>query len=185
MDNDSILVLRKFKLILTRSLSLFWLVPQRCSGKRNIFILTVRHNKFQCELWLPSWYFLTNFNIVFINRMGFSLISWNPGFEDEVELSLNFHRHWYRSTYLQYDILETLIPLPRSAVLHKIHFFHLDELRGSGLKKHISSRNKLFAFKLEGSTVGRLCLATGSWTLAHFWVGGFRFKYFAMWYEDV
>ena len=79
MDNDSILVLRKFKLILTRSLSLFWLVPQSSSGKGNIFILTVRHTKFQCELWLPSWYFLANFNIVSINRMGFSLISWNPG----------------------------------------------------------------------------------------------------------
>ena len=57
-------------------------------------------------------------------------------------------------------------------------FFHLDGLRGSGLKEHISPHNKQFSLKLKGSSVDRLRLATGSSTLEYFWMGGFCFKYF-------
>ena len=46
------------------------------------------------------------------------------------------------------------------------------------VSKNISSQNKQFSLKLNGSSVDRLCLATGSSTLEHFWVGGFCFKYF-------
>ena len=83
------------------------------------------------------------------------------------------------------DILAKFFPIPRSAVLHRIDFFQRDGLRGFGLKEHISPQNKKFPLKLKGSRVDCLRLATGSSTLEHFWVGGFRFKYFAMWYEDV
>ena len=81
--------------------------------------------------------------------------------------------------------LKLFSPLPQSAVLHRIDFFHLDGLQGSGLKEHISPQNKQFSLKSKGSSVDRLRLATGSSALEYFWVGGFCFKYFAMWYEDV
>ena len=81
--------------------------------------------------------------------------------------------------------MKLLFPLPRSAVLHKIYFLHLDGLRGSGLKEHISPKNKQLSVKLKGSSADRLRLATDSSALAHFWVSGFRFKFFAMQYEDV
>ena len=71
-------------------------------------------------------------------------------------------------TYLQYDILKSFFPLPRSAVLHRTDFFYLDGLRGSGLIKHISPQNKEFSLKWKGSSVDCLCLATGSSTLEHF-----------------
>ena len=111
---------------------------------------------------------------------------------------------------MQYDIFETFFLIPRSAILHRMDFFHLDGLQGSGLKEHISPQNKQFSLKLKGSSVGRLRLTTESSTLAHFWVGAPKLyahndcylhytssnhiakylrrdpcKYFAMWYEDV
>ena len=138
----------------------------------------------QCELWLPSWNFLTKFNIIFTYLMKILLISQNLGFEEQIKLSLNFHHHWYGSTYQQYDILETFFLLPRSAVLRKIIFLHLQGLRKSGLKEHISPQNKQLFLELKVSSVDRLRLATGSSTLAYFWVGGFCFKYFPMWFED-
>ena len=76
--------------------------------------------------------------------------------------------------------LKLFSPLPRSSILHRISFFHLDGLQGSGLKEHISPQKKQFSLKLKGSSVDRLRFATSSSTLEHFWVGGFRFKYFAM-----
>ena len=76
--------------------------------------------------------------------MSFPLISQNPGFDDQIKLSLDFHRHCYRSTYLQYYIVETFFSLPRSAVLHRIDFFHLDGLRESGLKEHFPHRTSNF-----------------------------------------
>ena len=81
--------------------------------------------------------------------------------------------------------LKIFCPLPRSAVLHKIDFFHLDGLRRSGLKEHISPQNKQLSLKLKGSSVDHLRLTTGFSILAHFWVGGIRFKYSATRHEDV
>ena len=81
--------------------------------------------------------------------------------------------------------LKLLFPSPWSTVLDRIDLFHLDGFRGCGLKEHISPQNKQFSLKLKGSSVHCLCLATGFSTLAHFWVVGFCFQYFAMWYEDV
>ena len=75
--------------------------------------------------------------------------------------------------------------LPWSAVLHRIDFFHLEGLRGSGLKEHIFPQNKQFILRLQGSSVDHFRLVTGSPTLVHFWVGEIRFTYFAMWYEDI
>ena len=68
----------------------------------------------------------------------FLLISQNPGFEDQIKLSLNFHPHWYRS------IFESFPPLSQCAVLYRIDFFYRNGFRGFGLKEHISSQNKLF-----------------------------------------
>ena len=81
--------------------------------------------------------------------------------------------------------LELFSPLPQSAVVHRIGFFHLDGLQGSGLKEHISPRNKQFSLKLKGNSVYRFRLAPGSSALALFLVGGSSFKYFPMWHEDV
>ena len=140
--------------------------------------------------------FLTNFKVVITwNHMNYSLISRNPGFEDQIKISLNFHGH--KSTYQQYKNKlkfsssqkhipavwhpwNLFFPLPLSAVLHKIDFFHLDGLWRSCLKEHISSKNKQFSLKLKGSSVDYLLLATGFSTLVNFWEGGFGFKYFAM-----
>ena len=68
---------------------MFWLVPQRCSAEKIYSSGAPRHTKFQCELWLSSWYFVTDFNIVSINHMSFLLISQHPRFEDHIKIDKN------------------------------------------------------------------------------------------------
>ena len=107
--------------------------------------------KFQCELWLSSWNFMINFNIVSINHITFFVDFsksrfWRPG-----KIKLKFSSSLTQRLILQYDILETFSLLPRFAVLHRIHFFHLDGFRGSGLKEQVSPQNKEFLWNWKAA----------------------------------